>query len=346
MQVLSASSRNRISVAKGAFALVLFVAGSIQLAQAKTIKFDPPGSTSTMPAAINDAGSITGFYLHSEGAIRSFLRAPDGTIATIDVGDTICGTYAYSINKDGVVVGTGAYKMDNLCNAHAFVRAADGSISTFDVPGAVSTGAGGINNKGVITGAYLDDDRISHGFVRARNGTFAIFDPVGSVSTSPVSINKKGVIAGSYLDSSQVRHGFVRAKDGTITPFDPPDSTLTYPTSINDSGEIAGTYRTVQSTTYGFIRSSDGSITTIDPEASSDVVLRSINNDGMAVGFYIDPQDKSDGFSRNANGNIKKFYPKDSLGVWDIGGINSKGVIAGSQLDVNEVNVHGFVRGQ
>src|SRR3954453_13048620 len=94
---------------------------------------DPPASTSILPTAMNDAGSITGYYLDSEGDLRSFLRATDGTISTIDVGDAKCGAYAYSINRGGVIVGTGAYAMDNFCNAYAFMRAVDGTISIFDV---------------------------------------------------------------------------------------------------------------------------------------------------------------------------------------------------------------------
>jgi hypothetical protein len=62
----------------------------------------------------------------------------------------------------------------------------------------------------------------------------------------------------------------------------------------------------------------------------------------VVTGFYA--TNIAYGFVRAADGTIKKFYPKDSLGVFDIGGINGKGAITGSFLDVNEVNVHGFLR--
>src|SRR5258706_14385254 len=68
------------------------------------ISFDPPGSTGTIPASINDAGAITGFYMDRRGTHRSFVRAADGTFTTFAAPASI-NTYAQGINRAGVVVG-------------------------------------------------------------------------------------------------------------------------------------------------------------------------------------------------------------------------------------------------
>jgi len=46
--------------------------------------FDPPGSASTFPRAINPAGAITGHYIDANYVFHSFLRAPNGTFTPFD----------------------------------------------------------------------------------------------------------------------------------------------------------------------------------------------------------------------------------------------------------------------
>lgn len=133
-------------------------------------------------------------------------------------------------------------------------------------------------------------------------------------------------------------HGFVRATDGTITTFDAPNSTSTYANGINDSGGIVGWYN--NSGKYGFIRTTNGTITTIDLDGSNDVAAYAINRYGVVAGSMH----AGYGFVRAADGTIRKFHPKKSLGVSNIGGINGKGVIAGSLLDNDGLTYHGFVR--
>jgi len=103
-QVRSLGLSSRFAGSSIAFALtlVIFGAGLCDPVQAKIIKFDPPGSTFTLPTGINASKWITGWYNDSGSYAHSFLRTPDGTITTIDVQGATCGTSAYSINRSGV----------------------------------------------------------------------------------------------------------------------------------------------------------------------------------------------------------------------------------------------------
>src|SRR5690349_3720187 len=149
VRTLGLSSRFRESSVAFALTVGIFGTGLCDPAQARIIKFDPPGSTNTLPFAINASKWITGFYEDSNGGFHGFLRVPDGTITTIDVPGATCGTYAQSINRSGVIVGG---EQDSNCNSHGFIRAPGGTITTFDVPGAIDTFPFSVNNGGVITG--------------------------------------------------------------------------------------------------------------------------------------------------------------------------------------------------
>ena len=71
--------------------------------------FDAPGVQNAVPVSINQNGAITGSYVDARGASHGFLRAPDGTITTVDVPSAgtglIQGTFALSINQKGAITG-------------------------------------------------------------------------------------------------------------------------------------------------------------------------------------------------------------------------------------------------
>jgi hypothetical protein len=97
------------------------------------------------------------------GVVHGFVRAPDGTVTTID-GPEAIETKTTAINSQGTT--TGFYFVGNN-RSHGFLRAADGSFTTFDVPGAVLTTPTGIDSKGMITGWYGDAvSPAAHGFLR------------------------------------------------------------------------------------------------------------------------------------------------------------------------------------
>src|SRR5262249_36539508 len=85
-------------------AVVVLLAFGLQLqagARAATfITFDPPGSTFTLPLAINPAGAITGNYNDASNVTHGFVRSPDGEITTFDPSGST-STFSAAINPAG-----------------------------------------------------------------------------------------------------------------------------------------------------------------------------------------------------------------------------------------------------
>src|SRR5438552_3147683 len=72
---------------------------------------------------------------------------------------------------------------------------ADGlTFTAIDYPGAASTQAWGINNRGDIVGYYTLADKSTHGFLLASDGNFTSIDFPGAAYTSPNGIGPRGDI--------------------------------------------------------------------------------------------------------------------------------------------------------
>lgn len=134
------------------------IVGSFQSGSYKGCIRNPDGTSTvfdaggdTYPTAINDAGYVTGSVSIPNVGRMGFVRAPDGTV-------TLFNGTPYGINAAGTI--TGDY------GNQAFVRTADGTFTVFAVDGAAYTHARGINDKGVITGEYLDGSNTYKGFIR------------------------------------------------------------------------------------------------------------------------------------------------------------------------------------
>ena len=240
--------------------------------QATFITFDAPDGGDLIPSGINPVGAITGTYRRE--VYHAFLRAPDGTVTTIDPpGST--GAYVgffegpggQPINPAGAITGT---YFDASGVGHGFLRSAKGIVASFDPPGSTYTVPQSINAAGAITGFIFDASGANHAFLRAPDGTFTTFDaPDGMGSTAGQGINSAGTIVGYYFDANFFLHGFVRGFDGTITEFDVPEGVITEPSGINAAGAITGFYYDENFNTHCFLRAPDGTITTFDPPGST-----------------------------------------------------------------------------
>ena len=66
--------------------------------------FEAPGSASTEPVSINNAGAVTGTYADGGGVVHGFIRDGRGGITSFDApGATV--TRAVGINNAGAVTG-------------------------------------------------------------------------------------------------------------------------------------------------------------------------------------------------------------------------------------------------
>ena len=203
-------------------------------------KWTGPGACETSSAtgcygsgafSINVFGTIAGGYEDNSGNFvdHGLVRSPQGKLTSFEAPDAGTGLYqgtgspgsSVALNQFGAIAG---YVIDANSVVHGYLRSPWGEITTFDIPGAGPQGIGcyndcsiGLNNRGAITGYYLDANNVYHGFVRSPEGKVTSFDAPnantasGSYSgTFPVSINDEGAITGYYLDVNNVNHGFLR----------------------------------------------------------------------------------------------------------------------------------------
>lgn len=130
-----------------------------------------PGSS----VPLNQLGAIAGYYIDASDLVHGYLRSPSGEITTFDVPGTESigiGCYAdcsVGLNDAGAITG---YYLDANSVYHGFVRSPAGTVTTFDAPGANTTPGSysgtfpvSINDRGEITGYYLDANNINHGFL-------------------------------------------------------------------------------------------------------------------------------------------------------------------------------------
>jgi hypothetical protein len=261
--------------------------------------FDAPGAgagagsfAGTLPAAINQDGTITGAFLDSNLVYHGFLRSRDGAVTAFDdpnAGATVpfAGTNPVALNDRGAIVGCYG---DSNNGGHNFERRSRSVFATLDPPGAPvfqnfgATCPSGefsmvqgmaISPLGTVTGSYFEplQGNIFGGNVRGwvlrpDDDSYITFDAVASPSspcctwTYPISINLEGAIAGFVNDFTGTNRGFVRAPNGDVAVFDAPGASTgpgrgTVPSSINLFGVIAGYYVDANHVGHGFVRTHD-----------------------------------------------------------------------------------------
>jgi probable HAF family extracellular repeat protein len=227
--------------------------GFVQDRRGRTVGFDVPGASITLPNGINDRGQIVGASVDAPrpplpGAeappapVHGFIRDPRGRLTTFEVPFGRLHNVS-DINDRGQIVGY--YDEVDAAGGGGFLRRSDGAITAITYPGALFTTVHGINDRGQAVGAYLEpgaapnpDGTVPrgsvHGFVWER-GRFSTFDVPGSIFTQAFGINDRGQVCGGYVDRSGRQHAFVR--DGNrYRTLDTPGGSIAY--GINDHGLV------------------------------------------------------------------------------------------------------------
>jgi hypothetical protein len=319
------------------------------------ISFEVPGAgrggmQGTFPEAINDSGTVVGFYIDKNSGHHGFARTSDGNVQTIKINQL--ESDPRDINRKGFIAGSYYDR-----TAHGFRLASDGHIQTFDAvddPSA-ATEVGGINGGGAIAGYYFLSNGSFHGFLR-ENKTITLVDAPGSVETEAYKVNDSGVMVGECI-TSVARRGFIRDAAGSFTLLDAPGAgdksgTGTVPLNINSGGAVVGLYIDNFVVSHGFLRTTDGVFTSIDPSGAGTgfgegTEAHNINNKGVIAGTFIDNANVSHGYFRTAAGKITAFdapHAGTSYGTGTIVlGLNDHGAIAGWTVDDN-FRSHGFIR--
>ena len=310
---------------------------------------DAPGAGTTAGMgtevlAVNARGDVVGVFKDSNNMFHGFLRTAAGTFTTLDAPDVgSSNTFPTAINSSGTVAGSFA---DASSVGHVFLRTSAGTYTTIDPPNSVSTGFGGLNDAGEITGYFSDTSTSSlRNFVRAPDGTFTVFNgpnPMPS-QVGPGKINAAGTFAGSDVDTNGVFHGLLRAADGTQTTFDAPGAGTankegTLAIGINASGVALGA-AIAPGVQHGFVRAADNTYTTFDPPGppAFGLVAQNINDSGSIVGGYKDAGGAYHGYLRAPDGTITTLDDPKALIASGSGtfatDINSSGVIVGVYFD-------------
>ncbi|HEY6945583.1 MAG TPA: hypothetical protein VI431_10630 [Candidatus Acidoferrum sp.] len=179
-------------------------------------------------------------------------------------------------------------------------RAQGRTYTSIDFPGAVETGAAGINNLGQIVGGYALPDGSRHGFLYSGGVFTTIDDPNDLISSEALGINNSGQIVGAYLlDSPEEGHTFEGAhafiyNAGVFTTLDYPAAGVdhTTATKINNAGNVVGVYRISGSPGIGFLYVG-GTFSTVNVPAVLGCCTHNngINDAGDIVGQYKFPDD-------------------------------------------------------
>jgi len=110
-----------------------------------------PGATSVTAAAINNKGSIAGFYTNAKGVVRSFFLRRGGRLVTFGrPGKPM--TQAFGVNDAGEVVGAWTTKGGSTFGFTWTIR--HGFREVNDPKGVGSTIINGVNDAGDLVGFY------------------------------------------------------------------------------------------------------------------------------------------------------------------------------------------------
>lgn len=281
--------------------------GFVREQNGKITVFDAAGTASgAMPAAINDAGDVAGYFFDAVG-VQSFLRNAQGNITVFDVPQLFFPGmfqigFAMAIDNRGDIAGF-IIPCPECDTWVGFVRSPQGDITTFapTLKGSVPTG---INERGDIVGVTSPFYVSREGFVRDRTGLMTVFDAGTDtpLAAYPVGINNRGTITGYYFDTqSGTTRGFVRDSKGRISVFDADASaSQTSPAGINDSDEIVGDFSDATGS-HHYLRDNKGNVVVFDVPNTSGAHAVCVNNRGDVAGTAFDAQGKARGFLRIAN---------------------------------------------
>jgi probable HAF family extracellular repeat protein len=257
-----------------------------------------------------------------------------GGIDRIDLpGDGSFTTLGKTTNR-GKIVGKAPYR--NGVGYYGFVLDRDGGFRRIEFPGATTTYAQGINERGWIVGDASPGPTVldpgATGFLLVR-GKFTRIAYPGAVYTQAHGVNNRGQVVGEYLDKHGVVHGY-RWERGRFTTFNGPLGTGASITDINDRGVMVGAYAVDPDAGLADLRGfqlRNGRYTTFKPLRQQPTLPFDINNRGQIVGTTSDPDLTTfHGFqlTKNAAGPVTQIDVPGSPNT-SVFGIDDRGRIIG-----------------
>lgn len=228
-----------------------------------------------------------------------------------------------------------------------------GTYLEFDPPGAMSSSANGIDEKGDVAGIYFPSGG-SHlaGYVRRKNGQFKSIVSDGN-TVQLRAMNGRRQTTG-YIAKTGPSAAFIADRAGHIEEFTVPGTDFADPKAINSNGDVAGTFNNsgYPFVNHGFLRHSDGSFELFDaPGAGTGdthgTTVMDMNANRTVAGFVWDDQDLYHGFLRAPDGTFTQIdIPGEGMSKnqgTQVYGLNAKNAVTGTYRDA-QGNDHGFIR--
>ncbi len=164
-----------------------------------TIPVVLPGATMVLPAALNNAGTLTGIFEQAGGTgVHGFLLA-HGRLTVLDDGTG--NTTPEAMNEAATeIVG---YSLGSAPSGFGVWAYSGGVFTRLPALAALSAFPLGVDKAGRITGTYLTgtpSEVVGHGFLYA-NGRVETLDVPGATYTMVSGLNERGQFTGCYIDS-------------------------------------------------------------------------------------------------------------------------------------------------
>ncbi len=142
--------------------------------------------------------------------------------------------------------------------SHAFEFSIAGRwFRRLHIPGAVSSTATGINNRGEIVGFFTNKRGKTFGFVITRRGTVIEFNIPGASSTMAFGVNDFGAVVGTFMRGSgnnAKSFGFVWQPGRGVRVVNAPlGRGATTLNGINNAGDLVGFYTDARGNTDGLL---------------------------------------------------------------------------------------------
>jgi uncharacterized membrane protein len=262
---------------------------------------DVPGATRTEAWDITNRGDVIGLYANADGRLHGFRLDKRGKYTKFDDPDGDLEDDLTGGNDRGVTVGSLLRYDPTMGEAHGYLRDARGRITTIDVPGALTTLAWRINNRGQVVGIYSDVDRqVPLRFLRGylyQDGRFIRIDAPDVPFSGLNDINDRGQSTGQAFDAADpqnTHYAFLRERDGTLTRLpDVPGAAQTIHIGLNNRGQTAATAAFLSAdgtfVTLRAFRYDDSEPTRIAVPGAVSTFATAINDRGHMVGYYTDP---------------------------------------------------------
>ena len=229
------------------------------------------------PFGINNRGEIVGQFFETGGVPfgpQPFLIDAQGQFHIVDLPNVFAthDNTARDINNRGDIVGEIRFPGGFTQNTgFGYVLSRNGSLTIFQAPGAISTAATAINDRGEIAGNFTDSNGFGHLFLRHRDGTFTTFEGSGVLG-----LNNRGDVL-VFGNGS-----FLRDRQGHFTAIDAPGVS-----GINNRGQIVGSVGLGVEHIVGFVRKPDGAFSFFDAPGSSVTVFTAINDRDVVAGIFF-----------------------------------------------------------